>query len=42
MIVADPFHAFRDVCQTKEKFEIDPAQYLSIPQMAWDAMLEKT
>ena len=24
------------------RFELDPAHYVSAPQMAWDAMLKKT
>ena len=24
------------------RFEVDPAHYVSAPQMAWDAMLKKT
>ena len=42
MILADVFETFRDVSLTKGKFEIDPANYMSAPQMAWDAMLKKT
>ena len=42
MILADVFETFRDVSLTKGKFEIDPAHYVSAPQMAWDAMLKKT
>ena len=42
MILTDVFETFRDVSLTQGKFEIDPAHYVSAPQMAWDAMLKKT
>ena len=41
MILTDPFESFQDVSLTKGKFEIDPAHYVSVPQMACDAMLKK-
>ena len=42
LILADVFETFRDVSMTPGKLEIDPAHYVSAPQMAWDAMLKKT
>ena len=42
MILTDVFETFRDVSMTHGKFEIDPAHYVSAPQMAWDAMLKRT
>ena len=42
MILADVFESFRSVSLTPGRFEIDPAHYVSAPQMAWDAMLKKT
>ena len=41
MILADIFLTFRDVSLTKGKFEIDPAHYVSAPQMEWDVMHKK-
>ena len=41
MILTDVFETFRDVNLSQGKFEIDPAHYVSAPQMAWDAMLKK-
>ena len=42
MILTDVFETFRSVSLTPGKFEVDPAHYVSAPQMAWDAMLKKT
>ena len=42
MLLTDVFEMFRSVSMTKGKFEVDPAHYVSAPQMAWDAMLLKT
>ena len=41
MILADVFETFRNISLMKGRFEIDPAHYVSAPQMAWDAMLKK-
>ena len=42
LILADVFERFRSVSMEKGRFEVDPAHYVSAPQMAWDAMLKKT
>ena len=36
------FEKFRAVSIEQGRFELDPAHYVSAPQMAWDAMLKKT
>ena len=41
MILADVFETFRNISLMKGRFEIDPAHYVTAPQMAWDAMLKK-
>ena len=41
LILADVFEKFRSVSMEQGRFEVDPAHYLSAPQMAWDAMLKK-
>ena len=38
--IADVFNNFRDMC-TKE-YELDPAHFLSLPGLAWQAFLKKT
>ena len=42
LILADVFEKFRSVSMEQGRFEVDPAHYVSAPQMAWDAMLKKT
>ena len=42
MILTDVFETFRTVSMEPNRFEVDPAHYVSAPQMAWDAMLKKT
>ena len=37
LCLADVFEKFRDTCQTY--YELDPANYISAPGLAWDAML---
>ena len=40
LLLADVFSSFRDTCITY--YKLDPANYLSAPALAWDAMLLKT
>ena len=40
MILADVFEAFRDV--SLANYDLDPAHYVSPPQLSWDAMLHVT
>ena len=40
MILADFFERFRDICLDPANYELDPAHYVSAPQLAWDAMLK--
>jgi len=40
LILADVFENFRAVCRTQ--YQLDPAHYVSSPQLSWDAMLKKT
>ena len=42
LILADVFERFRSVSMDQGRFEVDPAHYVSAPQMGWDAMLKKT
>ena len=42
MILADVVEKFGTVSMEKDRFVVDPAQYFSAPQMAWDRMLKKT
>ena len=42
LILANAFERFRSVSMEKGRFEVDPAHYVSAPQMSWDAMLKKT
>ena len=39
LILADVFERFRSVSMEQGRFEVDPAHYVSAPQMARDAML---
>ncbi len=38
--LADVFEAFRNMCL--ETYGLDPAYYVSTPQLSWDAMLKIT
>ena len=40
MLLADVFEHFRDTSLEPQRFHLDPAHYVSAPQMAWDAMLK--
>ena len=40
LLLADVFENFRRTCITN--YELDPANYLTAPSLAWDAMLYKT
>ena len=40
LILADVFEKFRKTCMTY--YGLDPANYLTVPGVAWDAMLLKT
>ena len=40
LLLADVFEAFRNVSLTN--YDIDPAHYVSSPQLSWDAMLHVT
>ena len=42
MLLTDVFETFREVSMEQDRFQVDPAHYVSAPQMAWDAMLNKT
>jgi len=42
MLLADVFEHFRDTSMEPHRFKLDPAHYVSAPQMAWDAMLKTT
>ena len=39
-LLADVFKNFRDKCI--EKYELDPAHFLTAPGLAWNACLKKT
>ena len=39
MLLADVFENFRDKCT--EKYEVDPAHFISAPGIAWQACLKK-
>ena len=39
-LLADVFENFRDKCI--EKYELDPAHFLSVPGLGWKACLKKT
>lgn len=40
LLLADVFEEFRKVCMTN--YKLDPAHYVSAPQLSWDAMLKMT
>ena len=40
LILADIFEEFREVCTTN--YGLDPAHYISAPQLSWDSMLKLT
>ena len=40
LLLADVFNNFRDVCL--KEYELDPAHFLSLPGLAWQACLKKT
>ncbi len=40
LLLADIFEAFRNVCM--KNYQLDPAHYVSAPQLSWDAMLKHT
>ena len=39
-LLADVFNNFRDMCI--KEYELDPAHFLSLPGLAWQACLKKT
>ena len=40
LLLADVFENFRDICL--KEYELDPAHFLSLPGLAWQACLKKT
>ena len=40
LLLADVFENFRDMCI--KEYELDPAHFLSLPELAWQACLKKT
>ena len=40
LLLADAFNNFRDMCI--KEYELDPAHFLSLPGLAWQACLKKT
>ena len=36
------FERFRDICLDPATYQLDPAHYVSAPQLSWDAMLKCT
>ena len=40
LLLADVFEEFRKVCM--KHYQLDPAHYVSAPQLSWDAMLKMT
>ena len=40
LLLADVFNNFRDICI--KEYELDPAHFLSLPRLAWQACLKKT
>ena len=40
LLLADVFNNFRDKCL--KEYELDPAHFLSLPGLAWQACLKKT
>ena len=42
LMLADIFERFRDICIAGDHYGLDPAHYVSAPQLSWDAMLKIT
>ena len=42
LILADVFERFRDLCLDPAYLALDPAHYVSAPQLSWDGMLKHT
>ena len=40
--LADIFENWRDKCLQPDTYQLDPAHYVSAPQLTWDAMLKHT
>ena len=40
LLLADVFENFRDMCL--KEYELDPAHFLSLPGLAWQACLKET
>ena len=40
LLLADVFNNFRDMCI--KEYELDPAHFLSLPELPWQACLKKT
>ena len=40
LLLADVFENFRDICL--KEYELDPAHFLSLPGLTWQACLKKT
>ena len=40
LLLADVFENFRNMCL--EIYELDPAKFLSVPRLAWQAAIKKT
>ena len=40
LLLADVLESFRDMCL--KEYELDPAHFLSLPGLAWQACLKKT
>ena len=40
LLLSDVFNNFRDMCLNE--YELDPAHFLSLPGLAWQACLKKT
>ena len=40
LLLADVFNNFRDICI--KEYELDPAHFLSLSRLAWQACLKKT
>ena len=42
LILADVFERFRELCLDPAYLGLDPAHYVSAPQLSWDGMLKHT